>query len=117
MQQEPFGSQHLEQVHESNLAGVTFAMKQALCREVAAQADAIQSAHQFTVQPGFNRSCHTHFVEPAIRVDELFGDPGFLAIRTGPDDCFELRIESNFKLLLSNEPTQRLRRVEVIDWK
>src|SRR5580693_4497040 len=67
------------QMNQRHLRGVAGAMKHALAKEGAAEADPVQSADQFVMVPDFNAVGMPELVQPDIEVANPRVDPGVVA--------------------------------------
>lgn len=103
---------------EGDFAGVCFAGEHAFSGEEAAESDAVESAHEFAIAPGFNAVGQAKLVQPGVGHNEVFADPGFFAARCRggavAHDGFEGGVYVDLVRPFLHHPLQRTRYVESI---
>ena len=92
-------AQAMDQMHQSNFAGIALVVEHAFAEERSPQAHSIQPAHQISIPPGLDAVSMSELVELAIDADQLVADPASIGAcgHAGPHDIFERGIDANLK--------------------
>ena len=73
---EPPGAQALHQGHQGHLGRIAAPAKHGLSEKSRAQGEAVDTAHEFALQPDLHRVCKAQGVQCTIGLDHLLVDPG-----------------------------------------
>ncbi len=90
-------AQALDEGVEGDFRGIGFAMEHGLAEEGAADGDAVEAAGKAVVAPGLDGMGEAATVKLAIALDDLLGDPGFVAAGAGAHDGFEGLIDAEIE--------------------
>ena len=103
------GLQPLDQGREGDLGGVGLVVEHRLAAEAAADADAVDPAHQPAVPPGLHAVGVAELVEADVGSLHLRGDPGPVLVvprdlGAGPDDLGEGGVVAGLEAALADGP-------------
>lgn len=82
-------SEVFDEFDEAGLGGVGLPAEHGLAEERAADADAVESADESAVLPGFDGVCVSASVELGVDADDGGGDPGVGGVRAGLGAVFD----------------------------
>ena len=105
-----------DQVMERNLGSVVDAVEHGFAGEQAADDHAVDSAHQFALEPALDAVGVSLPVQTGVRLNEFLRDPGSAASRCGCGTafhhCLKRLVNGDLKSALANDPGQTLGNVE-----
>src|SRR4029079_13607455 len=78
-----------DQPSERDLRGIGFQREHALAKKSSAEPDAVETANQFVILPGFHRMRMARFVQASVALLDFVIDPGLVTIGTMVDDLGE----------------------------
>ena len=90
-------------------------MEHGFAEEGGAEGDAVESAGEFAVAPGFDAVGELAAVEIGVGFDDGGGDPGRLAVGAALDDPVEAAVEGDLEFALSDDLAEGARHVEVVE--
>ena len=107
-------AQALDEGVEGDFRGIGFPMEHRFAEESAADGNAVEATGEMAVVPGFDGMGEAAAVKLAIALDDLFGDPGLIAVGAGAHDGFEGLVYADLERAVGENALEAVGDVESI---